>query len=60
MVHPLLLDIKQTGEVLNVSRATIYRLLDRGELRAVSIGSRRLVSRSAILDYIEKLEGDDQ
>ena len=34
-----LLTINQTAKFLNVSQRTIYRLIDRGELRCVETGS---------------------
>jgi excisionase family DNA binding protein len=37
-----------------VSRAHIYRLIARGELRTVRSGARRLVPVSAIDDYLRQ------
>lgn len=43
-------------ERLSVSRAKGYQLLSSGALRSVTIGRRRLVPESAIIEFIERLE----
>ncbi|WP_081392241.1 helix-turn-helix domain-containing protein [Mycolicibacterium fortuitum] len=48
----LLLTISETAELLRVNKATIYRLFDRGELRWVKVGGRRLVRRTEIDRFI--------
>ena len=35
--NPVLLSVTQTAEILNVSRTSVYRLLDTGDLDAVRI-----------------------
>ena len=35
--EPLLLSCTQTADILNISRASVYRLMDTGELDAVRI-----------------------
>ena len=49
----LLLSIKESGKVLGISYATVYELVNRGDLEHVSIGSRKYVSREALLLVIE-------
>ena len=49
----LLLSIKESGKVLGISYATVYELVNRGDLEHVSIGSRKYVSREALLQFIE-------
>ncbi len=39
LVHP----INETAELLAVTRRTVYRLIARGELRPVRIGSRQRI-----------------
>ena len=48
MRGPMLLNVQQASQALNISRASLYRVLDRGELRSVQIGARRLVPVAAI------------
>jgi excisionase family DNA binding protein len=46
-VEPLLLTMRETGALGLGSRATLYRMIDRGELEAIRIGtSRRITTRS--------------
>jgi excisionase family DNA binding protein len=56
MRGPMLLNVQQASQALNISRASLYRVLDRGELRSVQIGARRLVPQWALFEYIESLE----
>ena len=50
----LLVGVDEGQEMLNVSRTTIYKLMDSGELPSVRLGTRRLIVRSAITDLIER------
>jgi excisionase family DNA binding protein len=56
MRGPMLLNVHQASQALNISRASLYRVLERGELRSVQIGARRLVPQWALFEYIESLE----
>ncbi|WP_425182871.1 helix-turn-helix domain-containing protein [Mycobacterium sp.] len=47
-----LLTIPQAAHTLRTSRSTIYRLMDRGELRWVEVGCTRRVSSDEIDRYI--------
>ena len=52
-MKPLGLSIKNTGKALGgegdpLSRATIYRMISRGELEAFKVGARTLVSMASI------------
>lgn len=48
--------IEQVMARLNVGRSTVYGLVASGELRSCKIGQRRLVTESALVEYIEGLE----
>lgn len=50
------LDVPQTAQRLQVSRRTVYRLIDSGELLAVKMGTERStqVLESSIEDYERK------
>ncbi len=41
--------------MLGVSRATIYKLLNSGSIRAVKLGNRTLVSAQALREFSETL-----
>lgn len=48
-MKPLAASIKQTGELMGgIHRATVYRLINKGELKAVRVGGRRLVTIGSI------------
>jgi excisionase family DNA binding protein len=52
----LLASIDETVETLQVSRNSVYKLLDAGDLRAVKIGSRRMIVRKSIEEFVEQGE----
>lgn len=57
MSDPKLLPLDAVTSQLNVSKATLYRLFDRGELRAVSIGRKRLVAAEELNRFVRNLQG---
>ena len=53
--HPeKLLKAIEVAEILNVSRAFAYQLMQRGEIRAVTIGSSRRVRRKDLQEFIDR------
>lgn len=46
----------EAGDELRVSRATVYRLIAKGELDTVHVGARRStrITRAALDEYIER------
>jgi excisionase family DNA binding protein len=57
-VTPRVVNIEQAGVLLGgLSRAHLYRLIARGELRTLQSGSRRLVSLTAIDEYLARSNG---
>lgn len=49
-------DVEQVMKRLNVGRSTVFALMASNELRSVKIGKRRLVSESALIEFIESLD----
>jgi excisionase family DNA binding protein len=52
----LLYRITEAMDVLSVSRSAIYEEIRSGRLRSVKRGRSRLISASAIADYVALLE----
>jgi excisionase family DNA binding protein len=48
----LVYSIVETAHALNLSRATLHRLLAEGKIASIKIGSRRLILRSSIEDLL--------
>jgi excisionase family DNA binding protein len=48
----LVYSILEAAYALNLSRATLYRLLAEGKIASIKIGSRRLILRSSIDDLL--------
>lgn len=49
-----LLKATEVAEILNVSRAMAYRLLQSGSIRTVHIGAARRVRLEDLQDYIQR------
>ena len=49
-----LLKASDVAQILNVSRAFAYRLMQQGEIRTVSIGRVRRVRSSDLVSFIEQ------
>jgi excisionase family DNA binding protein len=47
-----LLSLAEVWETLSISRAGLYRLIDRGELEIVEVGSRRLIEVAELRRFI--------
>jgi excisionase family DNA binding protein len=54
-VAPVLLTVQEACDTLRISRWTFYRLMQRRELRTVTIGRSRRVEPDAITDYLRSL-----
>jgi excisionase family DNA binding protein len=54
---PTLHPVESVMERLHVGRSMVFELIASGELRSVKVGRRRLVSDSALCDFIERLDG---
>lgn len=52
----LLLNPADAAALLSISKSEAHRLIAKGELRSVRIGSRLKVPRSAIEQYVADLE----
>ncbi|MFI6906635.1 helix-turn-helix domain-containing protein [Nonomuraea sp. NPDC050394] len=51
-----LYDVNEAKEILNLSRATLYRVMQSGRLRTVHEGRACRITAAAIRDYIALLE----
>jgi excisionase family DNA binding protein len=58
-IIPAALSIAEAAAYLNVSRATLYRLLGSGAFRSCSIGRRRVVLRSELDRFLQERMEDD-
>ncbi|MDV7137174.1 helix-turn-helix domain-containing protein [Williamsia muralis] len=56
MPTPRLHTVEETAELLHISRAHVFTLVNRGELTSVKVGRRRLISERAITEYVDRLE----
>ena len=52
--QPLARSIPAAAARIGVGRTTLYRLIDAGEVPTITIGGRRLVTETALTEYIAK------
>ena len=52
---PRLLDVPGVMTHLHLGRSKVYELIGSGQLRSIKVGSRRLVTESALAGYIASL-----
>jgi excisionase family DNA binding protein len=53
------LSINEVCQLVGISRRTVYRLIEQGELKKIKIGSRTLIKRSALNKLLNKKETDN-
>lgn len=53
---PRLLRLDETAKALRISRRTVMRLAEAGELRAYRIGGRRLIDARSVTALLKKHE----
>ena len=59
-MHTLTMSIADAAKALNVSRPTVYKLINDGSLQTFKIGHRRLTTPEACRDYIRAREMDSK
>ena len=52
---PILVSVPEAARMLSICRASLYKLLDAGEVRAVKHGRRTLIPVQALRDYAAAL-----
>jgi excisionase family DNA binding protein len=52
--------VEETAELLSLSRAHIYRLLDQKELNSIQIGRSRRITHSQLQEFFRSLEQNDK
>jgi excisionase family DNA binding protein len=49
-------NIETVMERLKVGRSTVFDLISSGQIRSIKIGHRRLISESALVEFIERID----
>ena len=52
--------VEELSELISLSRATIYRLIDLGELASIQVGRSRRVTADQVRAFLKVLEGRSQ
>ena len=48
--------LKDIGTILNVSRSTVYRLIDRGDILVIDVGGCKRITETALKKFIKDRE----
>jgi excisionase family DNA binding protein len=54
MKQDVLMTVKEVARYLHVVQLTVYRMIDRGDLPAVKVGSRWRIRRQDLEDYLKR------
>ncbi|MEL7207229.1 MAG: helix-turn-helix domain-containing protein [Actinomycetota bacterium] len=52
--HKLAYNINEAAQALGVGRSTLYKLINNGALPSTTIGSRRLIFRQDLDEFVER------
>ncbi|MEF2146486.1 MAG: helix-turn-helix domain-containing protein [Desulfovibrionaceae bacterium] len=50
---PVLLTVREVADMLRVHQRTAYRLITKGDIKAIRIGGQWRVTEQALLEFIE-------
>lgn len=48
--------VEETAKILGISRGLLYKIIYSGELKSFKVGSRRLITKAALNEYISSAE----
>jgi len=54
MATPLLHTIDEIGEILKVSRSTVYRIINRGDLLVISFGGCKRITEASLQRFLKE------
>ena len=54
MKQDALMTVKEVARYLHVVQLTVYRMIDRGDLPAIKVGSRWRIRRQDLEDYLRR------
>lgn len=49
---PLILNVSQLADILDIGRNTAYELVRSGKIRSVHVGRQIRISRASLLDFL--------
>lgn len=57
---PLLHEVNSAAGRISVSRSTLYEEMKAGRIASVTIGRRRFVPESALIEYVQRLQSEQR
>lgn len=58
-VETLTLSVDEAAKAIGIGRDLAYDMIHSGELRSIKVGRRRLVPKSAVVDFVERRSSVD-
>lgn len=52
----LLYRVEEVADLLSLSRATVWRLVEQGDLPTVQVGRSRRITSAQLTDFVRRLE----
>jgi excisionase family DNA binding protein len=50
---PLMVPLTEAANAIGISRSSLYRLLDSGEIRTRQVGGRRFITKTELRRFVE-------
>lgn len=54
--YPDVVSVEQVAEMLHLSLTIIYRLLRSGDIKAKKVGTRYIITKNSVIDFINAEE----
>ncbi|MCC7101543.1 MAG: helix-turn-helix domain-containing protein [Fimbriimonadaceae bacterium] len=51
--------VEEAANLLSISRAQVYRLIDRAEIASIKIGRSRRITHAQLIEFLKELEARD-
>ncbi len=52
--YPDIMDVKQVMSALNISRHSVYNLIEQGDLPSFRVGKTHKIAKKALIKYINR------
>jgi len=52
--------VEEAANLLSISRAQVYRLIDRAEIASIKVGRSRRITHAQLIEFLKELEAMDK
>lgn len=57
--YPDVLNVKQVCQILNLGKSSVYKLLNKGEIKYRKIGNKFRIPKVCVIDYLDSIRYTD-